>query len=316
MSQDWSEHLILDHNTTERVLDAVARGLEAPQGPPGRMLTAFRDYVVGYVDACHNQKEEQHLFPLLEKRGVPRTGGPLAVMLAEHDESKALLQQLVPLIDRYVQGETTVLAELAHTFSRYAELIKGHFWKETDVLYPLARRVMSSEDAQAVLDGIAATEAHLGPDTHQRYYQLADTITQMGELEDLSAALPKELIAAILNTLPVELSFVDADDTVRYFSHEHHDKIFPRTRGSIGVKVQQCHPQKSVHKVNQILEDFKAGRRDVAEFWIDLGGRKIHIRYFPVRGTLSSYLGCLEVVQDITAIQKLKGQQRLLDAER
>jgi DUF438 domain-containing protein len=129
----------------------------------------------------------------------------------------------------------------------------------------------------------------------------------------LSAALPKELIASILNTLPVELSFVDAEDTVRYFSHEHHEKIFPRTRGSIGVKVQQCHPQKSVHMVNQILADFKASKRNVAQFWIDLGTRKILIRYFPVRDTRGTYVGCLEVVQDITAIQKLEGQKRLLD---
>jgi uncharacterized protein len=122
------------------------------------------------------------------------------------------------------------------------------------------------------------------------------------------------VLAAILNTLPVELSFVDAEDTVRYFSHEDQDKIFPRTRSAIGMKVQDCHPQKSLHVVNEILADFKAGRRKVAEFWIDFGPKKIHIRYFSVRGEAGRYLGCLEVVQDVTGIRALEGERRLLDA--
>jgi hypothetical protein len=172
---------------------------------------------------------------------------------------------------------------------------------------------MSDEDAREVEAGIAAVEAELGSDTRARYYALADQIIQAGDVRPLSENLAPHVLAALLDTLPVELSFVDADDTVRYFSHEHGEKIFPRTRGAIGMKVQQCHPQKSVHLVNQILADFKAGTREVAEFWIDLGPRKVHIRYFPVRHTDGSYLGCLEVVQDITRIQKLDGQRRLLD---
>jgi DUF438 domain-containing protein len=79
------------------------------------------------------------------------------------------------------------------------------------------------------------------------------------------------------------------------------------------MPVQKCHPQKSVHLINRSLEDFKAGRREVAEFWIDMADRKIHIRYFPVRGPDGQYSGCLEVVQDITEIQSLQGQRRLLD---
>jgi DUF438 domain-containing protein len=77
--------------------------------------------------------------------------------------------------------------------------------------------------------------------------------------------------------------------------------------------VQDCHPEKSVDKVNRILEDFKAGRRDAAEFWIDFSGKKVYIRYFPVRDAAGTYLGTLEVVQDITAIQRLEGQRALLD---
>ena len=108
---------------------------------------------------------------------------------------------------------------------------------------------------------------------------------------------------------------MDADDTVRYFNHENRKKIFPRTRGAVGMKVQQCHPQGSVHLVNQILVDFKAGTRDVAEFWIDFMDMKVHIRYWPVRSPRGEYLGCLETVQDVTAIQQIKGEHRLLEEE-
>ncbi len=312
-SKTWAEILIDDHQTTERVFDAIARALAAPEPPSVRLITKFWAYATEYVDGCHNKKEEDHLFPLAEARGIPRTGGPLAVMLMEHEQSRTLLAEIGPLVDRYVGGDAAVLPELGAKVEAYAILLKGHFWKETDILYPMVRRLMQPEDDARVLAGIEATEAALGPDTRTRYYRLADEICGVAGLEPLSYALAPEVMAALLDTLPVELSFVDADDTVRYFSHEHHDKIFPRTRGAIGLKVQQCHPQKSVHRVNAILADFKSGTRNEAEFWIDLGPRKVLIRYFPVRDPEGRYLGCLEVVQDVTRLQGLTGQKRLLD---
>ncbi len=121
-----------------------------------------------------------------------------------------------------------------------------------------------------------------------------------------------ETIEVMLDTLPVEISFVDKNDEVKYFN-KNGDRIFPRPRGIIGRKVQQCHPKKSVHIVNKILEDFKNKKRKVAKFWIDLKGRKIYIRYFPVWDKEGNYLGCLEVSQDITDVQKITGERRLLD---
>jgi len=123
-----------------------------------------------------------------------------------------------------------------------------------------------------------------------------------------------ETLEAIFDTLPVEASFVDDTDTVRYYS-KGDERIFRRTPAVIGRKVQQCHPQKSLHKVEQVVSDLKAGRRDVAEFWIDLKGRKIYIRYFAVRDKTGKYLGTLEVTQDITDLQKITGEKRLLDVE-
>lgn len=121
-----------------------------------------------------------------------------------------------------------------------------------------------------------------------------------------------ETIAAIFEALPVEVSFVDKDDTVRYYS-KGDKRIFRRTPSVIGMKVQNCHPQKSLHKVNQVLDDLKAGTRDVAQFWIDLKGRTVLIRYFPVRDESGNYIGCLEATQDITDLKKIEGEKRLLD---
>jgi PAS domain S-box-containing protein len=124
--------------------------------------------------------------------------------------------------------------------------------------------------------------------------------------------LKAEVIESILDSMPIEISFVDENDEVRYFN-KNGDRIFPRPRSIVGKKVQQCHPQKSVHKVLQILEAFKKGERDVAEFWINLKGRQIYIRYFPVCDKDGKYLGTLEVSQDITDTKKIEGEKRLLD---
>lgn len=123
--------------------------------------------------------------------------------------------------------------------------------------------------------------------------------------------LSKETLETVLDTLPVEISFVDDNDLVRYFNKDG-DRIFPRSRSVIGMKVQDCHPRKSIDKVQNILDEMKAGTRDSAEFWIDLRGMKVYIRYFAVRDSDGKYLGCLEVSQDISEIQKITGEKRLL----
>jgi PAS domain S-box-containing protein len=124
--------------------------------------------------------------------------------------------------------------------------------------------------------------------------------------------LEPEVVEAMLNSMPVEISFVDENDQVSYFN-KNGDRIFPRPRSVVGKKVQQCHPPKSLNKVTQIIEAFKNGKRDVAEFWINLNGRQIYIRYFSVRDNNGKYLGTLEVSQDITDIKKIDGEKRLID---
>jgi DUF438 domain-containing protein len=118
-------------------------------------------------------------------------------------------------------------------------------------------------------------------------------------------------LTGILETIPIEISFVDENDLVRFWN-KHETRIFKRPVAVIGKSVQNCHPKQSVYKVNQILSDFKAGKRDLAEFWINLGEKKVYIRYFAVRNKAGKYLGTLEATQDITEIRKIEGERRLL----
>lgn len=127
-----------------------------------------------------------------------------------------------------------------------------------------------------------------------------------------TGTLSRDEVEAVLNTLPVDITFVDGEDAVKYFSKPE-GRIFVRTKAIIGRKVQKCHPQKSVHVVNKIVESFKSGIKDVAEFWIQAGNRLVHIRYFAVRSKDGKYLGTMEVTQDITDIKGIKGEKRLLD---
>lgn len=124
--------------------------------------------------------------------------------------------------------------------------------------------------------------------------------------------LNKEQIEGILEAIPVEISFVDENDLVRFWN-KHETRIFKRPISVLGKSVQNCHPERSLHKVNQILADFKRGKRDSAEFWIDLRGRKVYIRYFAVRDEAGRYLGTLEATQDITEIKRIEGEKRLLE---
>ena len=118
-------------------------------------------------------------------------------------------------------------------------------------------------------------------------------------------------LGLILDALPVDITFVGKDDEVKYFN-KLKNRIFKRSPSVIGLNVKNCHPKKSLDKVQEILDAFKNKDREVAEFWINLDNRLIYIRYFPIYDNQDGYLGCLEVSQDITDIQKIKGEKRLL----
>ncbi|MCW4024613.1 MAG: PAS domain-containing protein [Candidatus Bathyarchaeota archaeon] len=133
-----------------------------------------------------------------------------------------------------------------------------------------------------------------------------------GFMQFENGALFKEQLAAMLNFLPVEITFIDENDTVRYFNQPQ-KMIFMRTKAIIGRKVQNCHPAKSLDTVNKIVESFKNGKKSLAEFWINLNNRIIYIRFYAIRNPAGKYLGTMEVVQDITEARALQGERRLLD---
>lgn len=137
-----------------------------------------------------------------------------------------------------------------------------------------------------------------------------------GATENLAldtGTLTPEQVNLILTHLPVDLTFVDEEDAVRYYSAKK-DRIFARAPGVIGKRVQECHPSQSLDAVNRLLEEFKAGERDVAEFWIRQGGQFVHIRYFALRDVDGNYRGTLEVSQEVSGVRALEGERRLLDS--
>jgi DUF438 domain-containing protein len=192
-------------------------------------------------------------------------------------------------------------------------------YKEEKILFPMSMEKLTAADWAEVKRG----EDELGYALAKPAFALplaagrpspspAPAPAAAGLLNLGTGALSLEMVDLVLRHLPLDLSFVDENDVVRYYS-ESKERIFPRTPAAIGRTVQNCHPPKSVDTVNRILESFKAGRQSVAEFWIHMGPRFIHIRYFAVRDGDSKYRGCLEVTQDIGALRALDGERRLLD---
>ena len=133
----------------------------------------------------------------------------------------------------------------------------------------------------------------------------------MNNLKFKTGNMSVEEIELVFDTLPVDITFVGSEDEVRYFNN-FENRVFKRPLSVIGLKVQNCHPKESLAKVQQILDGFRAKERKVAEFWINLNNRLVYIRYFPIYDDENEYIGCLEVSQDITDIQKIKGEKRLL----
>jgi len=262
----------------------------------------------------HYLREENVLFPYLEKRGITQ---PPAIMWMEHDKIREIKKGLYRLIDTHASMVFQDFAkQLKDAAISLAEMLSNHFYKENNILFPTALKVIGEnewKDIRSQFDELGYCS--FTPELARVSTEDMEVPTSKTEIEGMvsfeTGNLSIEEIESIFDTLPVDVTFVDKDDTVRYFSQSK-ERIFVRTKAVLGRKVQQCHPQKSIHVVNKILEDFKKGKSDVAEFWINFEGKLIHIRYFPVRSRNGEYLGCLEVTQDITDVKKIEGEKRLL----
>ncbi len=298
--------LLVEHemmlNMAKRLKELVAKEIkEREEKELGHIAHHFQDSEKHYL------REENVLFPYLEKHGVTE---PPKVMWAEHDKIREAKKEFYSALEKKDRRRLETIA------NKILELLNSHFYKENNILFPTALKVISEKEFSEIKKGFAEIGyccfTPLSEEERLEEREVKEAIPGIIAFE--TGKLNWEELEAIINTIPFDITFVDRDDTVRFFNQSK-ERIFVRTKAVIGRKVQQCHPPKSIHIVEQILSAFKKGERDVAEFWIPLGEKLVHIRYFAVRDKEGKYLGTIEVTQDITEIKKIKGEKRLLDWE-
>jgi PAS domain S-box-containing protein len=290
-------------------LDAVDEDLTRLMHVADELLDAEKHYL----------REENALFPVLEKHGISE---PPAIMWIEHNQLREKKKQLKALIENATKmGFSDFKRQLGELAKAVGDMLNSHIYKENNILFPAAQRVVTEREWTAVREDFdeigycCFTPTHLIAKVVKEVEKPAEEKPVLeGALQFETGSLTKEEVEAILNTLPVDITFVDRDDAVKFFNKAE-KRIFVRTKAILGRKVQLCHPQKSIHIVNRILEAFKKGEREMVEFWIKKGDRLIHIRYFAIRDKDGKYLGIMEVSQDITDLKKIEGEKRLLDWE-
>lgn len=295
-----------------RLQTAMNRVLEtADEGDAAGPLMDWRQALNDLQDVDkHYQRKEHLLFTCLERHGIT---GPSKVMWGKDDEIRELLKDLsAALRERDTSvAEWKLLA--ATTGAAAAAAVKEMIYKEEQILLPIClERFTADEWAEIWASSPRYGWCLVEPREGYKPVELAAAGRPAADGVSLpTGSLSLEQLIAIFSTLPVDLTFVDADDRVAFFS-EGPNRVFARSRAIIGRMVQNCHPPRSVDVVDRILNDFREGRQNVAEFWIPFTGRFVHIRYFAVRGEGGRYLGTLEVTQDVGPIRALEGERRLL----
>jgi DUF438 domain-containing protein len=276
-----------------------------------RLLATFN----GLLDVDkHFQRKEYLLFPFLEKAGVT---GPTAVMWGKHDEIRDQLKGCLEVLRTPGLVAEDILSATDILFHPALEGMEDMITKEEEILFPMSLDHLSEKDwweiyRQTLAIGFCLydppVEWHPSPEVTEAP---GDEPAAGDSIQLPSGSFTSAEILAILNTLPVDITFVDKQDKVKYFSQGNH-RIFTRSRSIINRDVRLCHPPASVHIVEKILGDFKSGAASHAPFWIHMHGRFVHIEYFALRDENNEYLGTLEVSQDLTGYRALEGEQRIL----
>jgi DUF438 domain-containing protein len=276
-------------------------------------FTREKDNLIAILDRLsqidkHFVRKENQLFPILEAKGIT---GPSKVMWALHDDIRGFIKDVRK---RAVENKMEQVAITA-----LVKMVKDMVYKEEHILFPMSLETLSEDDWVKVRNGEEEVGyAWIKPESQWKAspesFQQSLLAEKIGSLNLDTGQLTPEQVNLMLTHIPVDISFVNEHDEVAYYSASP-ERIFPRSPGVIGRKVQNCHPPKSMGSVQKILDAFRAGEKDVADFWIQMQGKFILIRYFAVRDAGGTYRGCLEVSQDVTVIRKLEGQKRLLDWE-
>ena len=297
-----------------RVILELAAAYRATVAGGGLAAPAPLHARIAAVDT-HYKRKEYLVFPFLERAGI---NAPPKVMWGVDD---AIREQIAAAGDAV--GHAGELGEAEQALVREMVLepmlaaVEGMVEKEDRVLWPMALEHLADADWGAVQQQWSDFGAGLvDPEEGWRSAAAGAPAPIAAVAGDDAVAFPSghltpRQLEAIFNVLPLDLTFVDADDRVAFFS-EGRDRIFARNRAIVGRRVQDCHPPASMHIVQRVVDELRSGARDVAEFWLELHGRFVHIRYFAVRDAAGAYLGCLETTQDATPIRALTGERRLL----
>ncbi|WP_417119130.1 DUF438 domain-containing protein [Olsenella phocaeensis] len=273
----------------------------------------------------HYKRKEELLFPHLERHGVT---GPSKVMWGKDDEVRELVGDLRQMTEALASsGDAAGLAAAADTLAAACEGAESMVSKEENVLVPLSLETLgasewtqiaeeSGEFGYVLIDEPPAWRASALEIAEERLNAGASAPVPEAPQADgtqkvrlSTGEFSVAQIEAVLNTIPLDLTFVDADDKTRYFSHGD-TRAFPRPMSCLGRDVYDCHPPKSQAMVHKVFEDFRSGAKDSFEFWIHRGEQFLYIRYFAVRDEGGRYLGALETTQDIAHIRSLEGENR------
>jgi len=264
----------------------------------------------------HYRRKENLLFPFLETKGIT---GPPTVMWGKHDETRASLKNAIEVLQNAhgaTAGELTDIIEIV--LAPASKSVTDMVMKEDEILFPMAMDELSDQEWYDVLQQTDEIGYCLFDPTDEWIPENVESTA--GDLRDGFAGgivrLPSgsfniEELTLLLNTIPADITFVDKNDKVKFFTQGKH-RIFDRNRAILGRDVRMCHPPHSMHIVDQILNDFKSGKESSAPFWIQMGGKFIYITYLPLRDKDNNYMGTIEFSQDLTELRALEGEQRLL----
>jgi uncharacterized protein len=265
------------------------------------------------VDKLYRRKEYL-LFPFLENQGIT---GPPKVMWGKHDEIRDLIKGSIELLQTPSITRDELIASSDIVLFPSIKGVVDMTKKEEEILFPMALDKLTEADwyeisKQSLQIGFCLYDPQKEWKPEWAKEDSLNELNKTGQNIQLpSGSFTVEELLAILNTLPVDMTFVDRDDKVKYFS-QGKERIFQRNRAILNRDVRHCHPPASAHIVDKIIEDFKSGREDQAPFWINSGDKMIHINYFALRNDRGEYLGTLEVSHDISGYRKLEGDQRIL----
>ncbi|HYW93962.1 MAG TPA: DUF438 domain-containing protein, partial [Bacteroidales bacterium] len=263
----------------------------------------------------HYKRKEYLVFPYLEKIGIT---GPPKVMWGKHDEIREQLNGCLDILKEPDLAISDLRDARDLVFFPAIKGVADMVQKEEEILFPMCMDELTTDDwwnihKQTLEYGFTLYDPQVDwkPEGVTDETDLAAGTTESGSVQLPSGSFTAAEIMAIMNTVPFDMTFVDKNDKVKYFT-QGSDRIFARSRSIINRDVRLCHPPGSVHIVEKILQDFKSDKASHAPFWIQMRDKFIHIEYFALRDTNGEYLGTLEVSQDLTTLRKLEGEKRIL----